>query len=83
MIRITGLITSVSQFFFTGAYHYLDAIIVPSMRYIQMPLAGFSGYILFTEIMTFSEILGALIVISSCLIIGCRELKTKRLTTVS
>lgn len=71
---LLGVVTSVSQFFFTGAYHYVDAIVVSSMRYIQVPLAGFSAYLLFAEIMTVSEILGALVVISSCLIIGWREL---------
>ena len=71
---LLGIVTSVSQFFFTGAYHYVDAVVVSSMRYIQVPLAGFFGYLLFSEIMTLSEILGALIVISSCLIIGWREL---------
>jgi drug/metabolite transporter (DMT)-like permease len=75
---LLGLVTSVSQFFFTGAYHYVDAIVVSSMRYIQVPLAGFSGYLLFAEIMTLSEILGALIVISSCLIIGWRELVNQK-----
>jgi len=48
------------------------------MRYIQVPLAGFSGYLLFAELMTVSEILGALIVVSSCLIIGWRELTNQK-----
>lgn len=72
---LLGIVTSFSQVFFTGAYRYIDAIVVSSMRYIQVPLAGFAGYFLFSETMTFSEILGALIIISSCLIIGWRELK--------
>ncbi|MDB3929836.1 DMT family transporter [Paracoccaceae bacterium] len=75
---LLGIVTSVSQFFFTGAYHYVDAVVVSSMRYIQVPLAGFFGYLLFSEIMTLSEILGALIVISSCLIIGWRELVNQK-----
>ncbi|MFB0941174.1 MAG: DMT family transporter, partial [Paracoccaceae bacterium] len=75
---LLGIVTSVSQFFFTGAYHYVDAIVVSSMRYIQVPLAGFSGYLLFAELMTLSEILGALIVVSSCLIIGWRELTNQK-----
>jgi len=49
---LLGIVTSVYQFFFTGAYHYVNAIVVSSMRYIQVPLAGFSGYLLFAEIMT-------------------------------
>ena len=56
----------------------MDAIVVSSMRYIQVPLAGFSGYLLFAELMTLSEILGALIVVSSCLIIGWRDLTIQK-----
>ena len=72
-----GLITSFSQIFFTGAYHYVDAIIVTSLRYLQVPLAGMVAFILFEELMTMQEILGASIVIVSCLIIGWREIQYK------
>ncbi|MDG1937143.1 MAG: DMT family transporter [Paracoccaceae bacterium] len=72
-----GLITSFSQIFFTGAYHYVDAIIVTSLRYLQVPLAGMLAFILFEELMTMQEILGASIVIVSCFIIGWREIQYK------
>ena len=73
-----GLVTSFSQIFFTGAYHYVDAIIVTSLRYLQVPLAGLVAFVLFEELMTLYEILGASIVIGSCLIIGWREIRYKR-----
>tara|TARA_B100001093_G_scaffold104117_1_gene96317 strand:- start:418 stop:1299 length:882 start_codon:yes stop_codon:yes gene_type:complete len=72
-----GLVTSFSQIFFTGAYHYVDAIIVTSLRYLQVPLAGLLAFVFFEELMTFYEILGASIVIGSCLIIGWREVYFK------
>ena len=68
-----GIITSFSQIFFTGAYHYVDAVVVASLRYLQVPLAGLTAYILFTEIMTLPEISGAVIVMCSCLLISWRE----------
>ena len=72
-----GLVTSFSQIFFTGAYHYVDAIIVTSLRYLQVPLAGLVAFVFFEEQMTVYEILGASIVIGSCLIIGWREVHFK------
>ena len=72
---LLGLISSFSQIFFTGAYHYVDAVIVSSLRYLQVPLAGITAFLLFAELMNFYEILGACIVIFSCLIIGWRELE--------
>ena len=80
MIRdliLLGFVTSISQVFFTGAYHYVDAVIVTSLRYLQVPLAGMVAFTLFEEVMTISEILGACIVIASCLIIGWREIQYK------
>ena len=68
-----GIITSFSQIFFTGAYHYVDAVIVSSLRYLQVPMAGLTAFLLFAEIMTSLEIFGAMIVILSCLLIGWRE----------
>ena len=68
-----GIITSFSQIFFTGAYHYVDAVIVSSLRYLQVPMAGLTAFLLFAEIMTSHEIFGAVIVILSCLFIGWRE----------
>ena len=74
---LLGFVTSISQVFFTGAYHYVDAVIVTSLRYLQVPLAGVVAFTLFEEVMTISEILGASIVVASCLIIGWREIQYK------
>ena len=72
-----GIVTSFSQVFFTGAYHYVDAVVVASLRYIQVPLAGLTAFFLFAEIMTVLEIFGAVTVIISCLSIGWRELSER------
>ena len=69
-----GIITSFSQIFLTGAYHFVDAVVVSSLRYLQVPLAGLTAFLLFAEFMTLIEITGAIIVILSCLLISWREL---------
>jgi len=58
----------------TTAYRYSDAVVVASMRYLQMPVSGMVGYFLFAEVMSHGETIGALIIISSCLVIAWREL---------
>ena len=70
---LLGVVASVLQIFFTTAYKYLDAVVVSALRYIQIPLSGIAGYFLFAETMTSSQILGALIIITSCLVIAWRE----------
>ena len=70
---LLGAVASVLQIFFTTAYKYLDAVVVSSMRYIQIPLSGFAGYMLFSESMSLNQILGAIIIICSCLVIAWRE----------
>ena len=70
---LLGAVASVLQIFFTTAYKYLDAVVVSSMRYIQIPLSGFAGYLLFSESMSSNQILGAIIIICSCLVIAWRE----------
>ena len=62
----------------TAAYRYLDAVVVASMRYVQMPILGIVGYFVFGEIMSASEIIGALVIIASCLVIAWRELVRTR-----
>tara|TARA_B100001758_G_scaffold113961_1_gene97580 strand:- start:105 stop:980 length:876 start_codon:yes stop_codon:yes gene_type:complete len=70
---LLGVVASVLQIFFTTAYKYLDAVVVSALRYIQIPLSGVAGYFLFSETMTSSQILGALVIIISCLVIAWRE----------
>ena len=48
------------------------------MRYLQMPLSGVVGYVIFAETMSVNEIFGALVIISSCLVIAWRELVRSR-----
>ena len=70
---LLGGVASILQIFFTTAYKYLDAVVVSSMRYIQIPLSGLAGYIIFSEHMSLNQMLGAVIIIGSCLVIAWRE----------
>ena len=73
-----GVIGSGMQIVLTSAYRYSDAVVVASMRYLQMPLSGVVGYVIFAETMSVNEIFGALVIISSCLVIAWRELVRAR-----
>ena len=43
-----------------------------------MPISGIVGYFVFAKIMSASEIIGALVIIASCLVIAWRELLRTR-----
>ena len=75
---LLGVIGAGLQIVLTTAYSYSDAVVVASMRYLQMPVSGVVGYFLFAEVMSRGEIIGALIIISSCLVIAWRELVRSR-----
>jgi len=65
-----GVIGSALQIVMTTAYRHSDAVVVASMRYLQMPISGVVGYFLFAEVMSATEIIGALVIIGSCLVIA-------------
>ena len=73
-----GVIGSALQIVMTTAYRHSDAVVVASMRYLQMPISGVVGYFLFAEVMSATEIVGALVIIGSCLVIAWRELVRSR-----
>ncbi len=75
---LLGVIGAGLQIVLTTAYRHSDAVVVASMRYLQMPVSGVVGYSLFAEIMSHEEIIGAMIIISSCLVIAWRELVRSR-----
>ena len=75
---VLGMIGAALQIVMTTAYRYSDAVVVASMRYLQMPISGVVGYFIFAEVMSVSEIIGALVIIGSCLVIAWRELVRTR-----
>ena len=73
-LLLLGMVGSVLQISITTAYRHSEAVVVMSMRYLQMPISGVAGYFLFAEVMMPSEIIGATVIILSCLVIAWREL---------
>ena len=73
-----GFVGFVMQIVITTAYRYADAVVVASMRYLQMPISGIVGYWLFAEVLSASEIIGAVVIIGSCLVIAWREVVRSR-----
>ena len=80
---LLGVIGSALQICFTSAYRYSDAVVVSSMRYLQIPLSGMAGFLMFAEVMSFTQILGVVIIISSCLVIAWREFIRNRKATLA
>ena len=70
-----GVIGSFVQYLMAQSYKYAEATILVTLRYLAIPLATFFGYIIWSEIPTYNQIIGGLIVIGSCLLITYREIR--------
>ena len=73
-----GIVSSLLQICMTFSYRYCDAVIISTLRYLQVPLAGIGGYLIFAEWLSMAQITGAAIVVSSCLFIVWREFAIAR-----
>jgi drug/metabolite transporter (DMT)-like permease len=70
-----GVIGSFVQYLMAQSYKYAEATILVTLRYLAIPLATFFGFIIWNEIPTINQVIGGLVVISSCLLITYREIK--------
>ena len=66
------------QLCITTAYKFSEAVVVASLRYMQIPLAALVAYLALGETVTLSEVAGGIVVIGSCLFIVWREMKKSR-----
>lgn len=73
-----GAISSLLQLSFTTAYQFSDAVVVVTLRYLQVPSAGILGFLLFSEVPSYLQAGGTVIVISSCMFIVWREFVISR-----
>ena len=73
-----GVFSSLLQLSFTTAYRFSDAVVVVTLRYLQVPSAGILGFVLFSEVPTYLQATGAAIVIASCMFIVWREFVISR-----
>ena len=76
---LLGVVASGLQLAITTAYKFTEAVVVASLRYMQIPLAALVAYLALGETVTVSEVVGGIVVISSCLFIVWREMKRSRL----
>jgi len=72
-LMLLGAVAAGLQLSITSAYKYAEAVVISSMRYLQIPLAALVAFMMFGEIMSAVEIAGGVVVIGSCLFIAWRE----------
>ena len=77
-LLILGIVAAALQLSITSAYKFSEAVVIASMRYLQIPAAGLVAYLVFAEVMTLTEIAGGVVVIASCLVIAWREMVRSR-----
>jgi len=80
MVRlvILGVVASLLQICMTTAYRYSEAVVVSSMRYLQVLGAGILGYMLFDEVPSHIQLVGAVVIVGSCMFIILREFQLSR-----
>ena len=72
-LMMLGAVAAGLQLCVTSAYKFSEAVVISSMRYLQIPLAAIVAFLLFGEVMSAVEIAGGAVVIGSCLFIAWRE----------
>ena len=75
---ILGVVASLLQICMTTAYRYSEAVVVSSMRSLQVLGAGILGYIVFDEVPSHIQLIGAAIIVGSCMFIVLREFQLSR-----
>jgi len=77
-LLMLGGVAAALQLSITSAYRFSEAVVIASMRYLQIPAAGLVAFLIFGETMTVTEISGGVVVIASCLFIAWREMVRSR-----
>ena len=80
MVRLVllGVVASLLQICMTTAYRYSEAVVVSSLRYLQVLGAGVLGYMLFDEVPSHIQLIGAVVIVGSCMFIVLREFQLSR-----
>ena len=78
ILILLGVIGSFVQYLMATSYKYTDATVLVTIRYLAIPLAAIFGYIIWQEIPTSNQIIGALFIIFSSIIITVREIKLNK-----
>lgn len=78
---LLGMVATGLQLSITSAFKFSEAVVVTTVRYLQIPLAALVGYLMFAELMSPVEMLGGVVVLSSCLVIAWREFVRSKQST--
>ncbi|MBU96421.1 MAG: EamA family transporter [Rhodospirillaceae bacterium] len=73
LLLLLGVVAAGLQLCITSAFRFAEAVVISSMRYLQIPMAAFVAYLVFDEVMATVELIGAAVVIVSCVFIAWRE----------
>ena len=69
LLILLGVLVSVTQILLTSAYYFLDAIIVSCLGYLRVPASAFAAYFLIAETLSQAEVVGAVLVVLSSVLI--------------
>ena len=75
-----GLCATFVQIGFASAYRHGEAAVLAPVRYLSVPMAAFIGWSFWDEGLTSIEVVGMVIVVSSCVYISLREYKLSKTT---
>ncbi len=73
LLLLLGVMAAGLQLSITSAFRFAEAVVISAMRYLQIPMAAFVAFLLFDEVMAPIELIGAAVVIASCVFIAWRE----------
>ena len=73
-----GIVGSLLQFTHTASYRYGEAVIVASLRHMQMPMAALVGWLAFSETLEGHELAGGALVLTASWFIIWREFQLYR-----
>jgi drug/metabolite transporter (DMT)-like permease len=68
-----GFAATFVQIGFTSAYRHGEAAALAPIRYLSVPLAAILGYLIWSEDLSITEMIGMVIVVASCIFISYRE----------
>ncbi len=78
---LLGVFGSGLQICLTASFKYIDAVVIATIRYLQVPMAALLGYFVFQEVPTMTHYLGAMLIVGSCLVIVFREFYRRKQST--
>jgi len=81
LLVVLGIGAAFVQLGFTSAYRYGEAAVLVPIRYLSVPIASLLGWWIWSETLDVIEIMGMVIIVSSCLFISIREYRLSFRTT--